>query len=77
MSNNSYGYGKKRSKKEWKRAYEDVRNTIDALEADGLSASVYTQVSDIEEEVNGIMTYDRKISKLLNTERRNHGNKDI
>jgi hypothetical protein len=31
---------------------------------DGLCATVYTQVSDIEEEINGIMTYDRKILKV-------------
>ena len=30
----------------------------------GLSATVYTQVSDVEEEINGILTYDRKICKL-------------
>lgn len=30
----------------------------------GLSASIYTQVSDVEEELNGLMTYDRKVVKL-------------
>jgi hypothetical protein len=30
----------------------------------GLCASVYTQLSDIEEEVNGLLTYDRKILKV-------------
>ena len=30
----------------------------------GLSATVYTQLSDIEEEVNGILSYDRKIVKI-------------
>jgi hypothetical protein len=30
----------------------------------GLCASVYTQLSDIEEEVNGFLTYDRKIVKV-------------
>lgn len=30
----------------------------------GLSASVYTQLSDVEEEMNGIFTYDRKLLKL-------------
>ena len=30
----------------------------------GLCASVYTQLSDVEEEVNGIFTYDREINKL-------------
>ncbi len=30
----------------------------------GLCALVYTQVSDVENEVNGILTYDRKVVKL-------------
>jgi len=30
----------------------------------GLSSAIYTQTSDIEEEVNGIMTYDREVDKL-------------
>lgn len=30
----------------------------------GLAAAIYTQVSDVEEETNGILTYDRKICKL-------------
>ena len=30
----------------------------------GLAGAVYTQVSDIEEEVNGLMTYDRKVIKV-------------
>lgn len=30
----------------------------------GLSASVYTQVSDVEDEVNGLLTYDRKVMKV-------------
>lgn len=30
----------------------------------GLSAAIYTQVSDIEEEINGVMTYDRELIKL-------------
>ena len=31
---------------------------------DGLSAVIYTQVSDIEEEINGVLTYDREVVKL-------------
>jgi hypothetical protein len=34
------------------------------LIAKGLSGAVYTQVSDVEEEVNGLMTYDRRITKI-------------
>jgi hypothetical protein len=30
----------------------------------GLSATVYTQVSDVEEEINGFITYDRKVVKM-------------
>lgn len=31
--------------------------------ARGLSGSVYTQTTDIEHEINGLMTYDRKVLK--------------
>lgn len=34
----------------------------------GLSSAIYTQTSDIEEEVNGVMTYDRDMVKLIETE---------
>ena len=30
----------------------------------GMAAAIYTQVSDVEEEVNGIFSYDREITKL-------------
>ena len=30
----------------------------------GLCAAIYTQVSDVEDEINGIVTYDRKLCKL-------------
>ena len=38
----------------------DVISQID----NGLSAAVYTQVSDVEDEVNGLYTYDRKVLKI-------------
>ncbi|MBQ0071988.1 MAG: glycoside hydrolase family 2, partial [Spirochaetales bacterium] len=31
---------------------------------EGLSASIYTQVSDVEDELNGLVTYDRKVEKM-------------
>ena len=31
----------------------------------GLCAAIYTQVSDVEDEINGVLTYDRKVCKLL------------
>jgi hypothetical protein len=33
----------------------------------GLCASIYTQVSDVEDEINGLLTYDRKLCKLSTT----------
>ena len=38
---------------------------VDALEGFGLSGFVYTQLCDVEEETNGLLTYDRRINKLL------------
>ena len=40
----------------WKQAFDaDVKS--------GTSAAVYTEITDIEKEVNGLMTYDRKVIK--------------
>jgi len=30
----------------------------------GLSASIYTQLSDVEDEINGLFTYDREVLKI-------------
>jgi hypothetical protein len=38
--------------------------SLNALRNYGLNAVVYTQISDVENELNGWLTYDRKISKL-------------
>lgn len=40
------------------------RDEITKLKRKGLSAAVYTQISDIEDEVNGLLTYDRKVCKV-------------
>ena len=39
---------------------EQIRPAI----AQGLSAAVYTQLSDVEHELNGLVTYDRSVVKL-------------
>ncbi|MGN1067073.1 MAG: glycoside hydrolase family 2 protein [Candidatus Fimimonas sp.] len=44
-----------------KRLFE--RDVIPQI-AKGLSATVYTQVSDVEDEVNGLLTYDRQVLKV-------------
>ena len=44
--------------------YAEFMERIPALIRKGLSAAVYTQTTDVEMEVNGLMTYDRKIIKM-------------
>jgi beta-galactosidase/beta-glucuronidase len=60
-----YGYRKYYSKEKLTNAFGGLlrRDVMGNIE-NGLSAAIYTQVSDIEEEVNGILTYDRKAVKL-------------
>ena len=53
------------SEKEITDAYSRlIRRSILPGIAKGLSVTVYTQLSDIEEEVNGLFTYDREIVKI-------------
>ena len=33
-------------------------------EREGLSATVYTQLTDVEDELNGLITYDRRVIKI-------------
>ena len=60
-----FGYKRYETKEEFSKAYDDlIQKALLPLREQGLSGAVYTQVSDIEEEVNGILTYDRKVVKL-------------
>ncbi|MDO5582266.1 MAG: glycoside hydrolase family 2 TIM barrel-domain containing protein [Planctomycetia bacterium] len=44
--------------------YNNLNRAMRKLIAEGLSAAVYTQTTDVEVEVNGLMTYDRQIIKM-------------
>ncbi len=60
-----YGYKKYDTLDELGVAYYNLINAdMKPLIAKGLSGAVYTQLSDVEEEVNGLMTYDRRITKI-------------
>lgn len=61
----SFGYQMYDSKEKLTAAYKKLheKQIIPAIKK-GLSATVYTQVSDVEFEVNGMLTYDREIVKL-------------
>jgi hypothetical protein len=59
-----YGYGQCENAEEFQKKFKDLQETVKRLSEEGLSGAVYTQVSDVEEEVNGLLTFDRKINKL-------------
>ena len=60
----TYGYGTARSRAELTERYCDLqRKTILPQLKKGLSALVYTQLTDVEDEVNGLFTYDRTAIK--------------
>ena len=66
MSSDSlFGYKGFKTQEELNQAVEALydREVIPAIEK-GLSADVYTQVSDVEDEINGLFTYDRHVVKL-------------
>lgn len=62
----TFGYRPFRSEKALTEAYRKLmeEQILPHIEKEGLTATVYTQVSDVEQEVNGIMTYDRKVLKI-------------
>lgn len=60
----SYGYGDFATVEDWRGAVQKLLAVAESLQVEGLAGYVYTQVSDVEEEVNGLLTYDRKINKF-------------
>ena len=62
-----YGYRKFDSKEQLNIAYRQlIDEQMLPLVEKGLCGAVYTQLSDVEEEVNGLVTYDRRVVKIDN-----------
>ena len=60
-----YGYRKCADTDALKQDIERLyREEIEPLKERGLCAAIYTQLSDVEDETNGLLTYDRKVKKL-------------
>ncbi|MDN5213741.1 glycoside hydrolase family 2 TIM barrel-domain containing protein [Fulvivirgaceae bacterium BMA12] len=60
----NWGYRNLIDRDELVRNYEALINKIPELIKRGLSAAIYTQTTDVEGEVNGLMTYDRGVIKM-------------
>jgi beta-galactosidase/beta-glucuronidase len=61
----AFGYRRYPDRAALAKAFETLHaeQIVPAI-ARGLSATVYTQLSDVEDETNGLLTYDRRVQKL-------------
>ena len=60
-----FGYKIFKTQEKYIEAVENLYlKKVKPLIKKGLCAAVYTQVSDVEEEINGLITYDRKVVKM-------------
>ena len=61
----TYGYGKFADPGEFADAVDALyREQVIPAAENGLCAAIYTQVSDVEDETNGLLSYDRKVNKM-------------
>lgn len=60
----NWGYVKFQTIDDVTKQYVDYAGMLEKLVEKGYGAAVYTQTSDVEGEVNGLMTYDRKVIKM-------------
>lgn len=65
FSDKDFGYKRFETAEALLKAYRDLyRNQILPARRKGLCAAVYTQLTDVEDELNGLISYDRKVIKL-------------
>ncbi len=64
QNSNNWGYRSYKNADELTLAYTNLFRALLPMVGKGLSAAVYTQTTDVEVEVNGLMTYDRAVIKM-------------
>jgi hypothetical protein len=64
QADRNWGYVTYKNSDELTDAYVNLMTAMRPLITEGLCAAVYTQTTDVEIEVNGLMTYDRKVVKI-------------
>lgn len=61
----NWGYGGlPKDREEWVGRYRISLRHLRDLRGKGIAAGIYTQTTDVEGEINGLITYDRKVQKL-------------
>ncbi len=60
-----FGYRLYKTTAEWQKDYVNLyeQQLLPLIEREGLSAAVYTELSDVEDELNGLLTFDRRVCK--------------
>lgn len=74
--NDNWGYIQFKNPGEVTDKYVEYASDLKTLAENGFSGAVYTQTTDVEVEVNGLMTYDRKVVKM-DEERVRKANADL
>ena len=64
QADKNWGYIEYKSGEDVLQQYAAYAEDLKGIIAKGVSAAVYTQTTDVEGEVNGLMTYDRKVVKM-------------
>ncbi len=61
----NWGYGGlPENKEEWQERYRESIRRLAELREQGIAAGIYTQTTDVEGEINGLITYDRRVPKV-------------
>ena len=60
----TYGYRKYEDRESFVQGLQELYREVSELRNNGLSGAIYTQVSDVEDETNGLFTFDRKVLKV-------------
>ncbi len=64
QNKNNWGYRTLTGREELLKSYKTLIDEFPPLIKRGLAAAIYTQTTDVEGEINGLMTYDREIIKM-------------
>ena len=65
--NGSWSYNTVDTREELTGNYTLFINNLINMVPEGISAAIYTQVTDVEGEINGLITYDRYLTKIYDT----------
>jgi glycosyl hydrolase family 2 len=64
LERGNWGYRSFTNLDDLNAAFRDLLSQLRLQIGDGLASAIYTQTTDVEVEVNGVMTYDRAVTKI-------------